>query len=178
MMNALRKARAELLSSVRDRTLLAESRGRVSELSEERAAILVALEGLQRKAKATAERVSDLRRYRAELADELDRMTRAEGAGAVLADLKITHSPACDQPVTPVDAAADQCFLCHQHITDESLAEELGAVRSGGCDRSADPVYHHLHLVEIARRRLGNSVDVIELGVNQLCEPEAVAMAG
>lgn len=57
-------------------------------------------------------------------------MTRAEDAGAVLADLKITHCPACDQAVSQTaDIPSGECFLCHQYITDEPLMEELGAAR-------------------------------------------------
>ena len=70
-----------------------------------------------------------MHRYRSELGDELDRMARAEDAGALLADLKITHCPACDQPVNNTAADLEQCFLCHQVIRDEPLGAELGAIR-------------------------------------------------
>jgi uncharacterized coiled-coil DUF342 family protein len=127
---SLRSRRTDLLSEARDRAVPPKQRGRISELSEKRAVTLVTIEELRRKAKESAERLANVRQYRTELADELERMTRAKDAGAVLADLKITHCPACDQAVSQTaDIAAGECFLCHQHVSDEPLMEELGAVR-------------------------------------------------
>ena len=126
---SLRQRRMALLSGARDRAVPAEYRGRTAELGQKRAETLVALEELRRKAKASSERLSELSRYRAELAEELERITRAEDAGLVLADLKVTHCPACDQPVSQINVAADNCFLCRQHLPDEPLIGELGAVR-------------------------------------------------
>lgn len=128
-MDDLRQRRITLLSGARDTAIPVAQRGRVADLGEQRANTLAALEVLQQKAMACAERLADLRRYRSELADELDRIARAADAGVVLADLKITHCPACDQPVVQAKAAVDHCFLCHQHLEDEALVEELGAVR-------------------------------------------------
>jgi len=126
----LRSRRTDLLSGARDRAVPAQQRSHISQLAEKRAATLVALEELRHKAKASADRTNGVRQYRTEIADELERMTRAEDAGSVLADLKITHCPACDQPVSQaINVAADECFLCHQRVSDEPLAEELGAVR-------------------------------------------------
>jgi hypothetical protein len=127
---SLRARRADLLSGARDRAVPTSQRGRISELGEKRAVTLVTLEELRCKEKEAAERLANVRQYRTELADELERMTRAEDAGAVLADLKITHCPACDQAVSQAaDMATGECFLCHQQISDEPLMEELGAVR-------------------------------------------------
>lgn len=126
---ALRERRTALIAGGRDEALPPEHRGRAEQLGEQRATILVTLEELKRKAKAAAERLDEMSSYRAELGNEIDRITRAEDAGAILADLKVTHCPACDQPVdgTPVDHR--HCFLCHQALPDELLVEELGAVR-------------------------------------------------
>jgi predicted nuclease with TOPRIM domain len=125
----LRQRRSALIAEARDRAVTRETRGRVDRLAEERAALVVGLEELRRRAKATAERSGEVRRYRAELAEELDRLARAEDAGAVLADLRVTHCPACDQPAPDVPADGELCFLCHQALPDEPLVEELGAVR-------------------------------------------------
>ncbi len=125
----LRQSRAALLLAARDQAVPANHRGRVSELGQRRAEAVVTLEVLRRRETDTAQRLSELRRYRAELATEVERMTRAEDAGTVLADLKITHCPACDQTVSHEAAASNICFLCHQHLPDEPLVEELGAVR-------------------------------------------------
>jgi hypothetical protein len=125
----LRQSRTQLLSAARDQAVPTNYRRRVSELGQRRAEALVKLEGLQRREKDTAQRLGEVRRYRAELAAEVERMARAEDAGTVLADLKITHCPACDQAVSQGGAASDHCFLCHQHLPDEPLVEELGTVR-------------------------------------------------
>jgi hypothetical protein len=126
----LLKQRAELLAGARDRSVPAAQRDRVAELSTQRAGVIVGLEELRVKTTATAERLNELRRYRGDLAEELERMSRADDAASVLADLKITHCPACDQPVSqPEHADPNHCFLCHQGLADEPLMEELGAVR-------------------------------------------------
>lgn len=126
---ALRQRRVELITGARDKVVLPEQRGYLERLGEERATVMVAVEELKRKATATAERLDEIRRYRTDLGDELDRMTRAEDAGAVLADLKVTHCPACDQPVINTAADSERCFLCHRVLPDEPLVAELGAVR-------------------------------------------------
>jgi len=90
---------------------------------------VVGLEELRRKAAAIAERLDMVRRYRTDLADEIERMTRAEDAGAILADLRITHCPACDQSLTNTVSDAGHCFLCHQILPDDLTFEDLGAVR-------------------------------------------------
>ena len=128
-MDALRQRRDDLISDARDETVSPEDRGHVLRLSEKRAAMLVAQEQLRHKAKATTDRREEMGRYHTDLAEELDRLTRTEDAGAVLADLRITHCPACDQPVVNAAADTEHCFLCHQQLSEGSLIEELGAVR-------------------------------------------------
>lgn len=125
----LRRRRTEILTSSSERAILPQHRGHVARLGEQRATLLVGLEENSRKLKVTAERAEEMRRYRADLADELDRMARAEDAGAVLAHLRITHCPACDQSVAAKPTDTEHCFLCHQHLPDEPAIEELGSVR-------------------------------------------------
>lgn len=60
------------------------------------------------------ERLSELVAYRDSLNNELKKMERAKKAGRLLADIKITHCPACDQSVAHTEHDADHCFLCHQ----------------------------------------------------------------
>lgn len=126
---ALRHSRVGLISGARDKAIPPQNRGHVDRLGQERATLVVALAELRCGVKATAGRLNEVRRYRTGLGAELDRMTRAEDAGAVLADLRITHCPACDEPVANVAADPRHCFLCHQVLPDEPLVEELGAVR-------------------------------------------------
>lgn len=126
---SLRRRRASMLASARDRVILPTQRGRINELSVERAKILVKHEELQHRVKATAQRGEEVARYESDLASELEKINRAEDAGRVLADLRITHCPACDQKVANKRATEGHCFLCHQELPDELLIEELGVVR-------------------------------------------------
>jgi len=126
---ALRHRRVGLISGARDKAISPQNRGHVDRLGQERATLVVALAELRCGVKATAGRLDEVRRYRTDLGAELDRMTRAEDAGAALADLRITHCPACDEPVANAAADPGHCFLCHQVLPDEPLVEELGAVR-------------------------------------------------
>lgn len=126
---SLRQRRTTVIAGARDQVVAPDHRVRVDRLGEQRAELLVSLEDLQRRSKATAERLLDVSRYCTELGEELDRLARAEDAGEVLADLKITHCPACDQPVEAIRTDAQHCFLCHQDTEDETIIEELGAVR-------------------------------------------------
>jgi DNA repair exonuclease SbcCD ATPase subunit len=126
---SLRQRRTAMLVSARDRVVLPTQRGRINELSEERAKILVELEELRHRVKATAQRGDEVAQYESDLASELEKINRAEDAGSILADLRITHCPACDQTVANRPASEGHCFLCHQELPNELLVEELGVVR-------------------------------------------------
>lgn len=127
--NLLRQRRAELLASNRDKAIPAEHRNRVAELGEERAFCIAVLEERQVKLYETEERISEMTRYRADLSMEFERLDRAADAGRLLADLKITHCPACDQTVHMVSLQSHDCFLCHQRLPNEPEIDGLGAVR-------------------------------------------------
>lgn len=149
---SLRKQRAELLASARDQAVAPHHRGRVTKLAEARAASLVALEERRLRLDDAAERLSDLKRYRAELTTEFERLDRAEEAGRLLADLKITHCPACDQTVRQISTSNHECFLCHQSLPDEPVVEQLGVARIkferdrlGGEIKEADELITALH---------------------------------
>lgn len=126
---ALRERRSALIAGIRDQQVPSEQRGRILQLSEQRASILVALDDSKRKAKAVSERLNEIQVYRAEISDEIDRLSRAEDASAVLADLKITHCPACDRPIESSVGNHDNCFLCHRQLPDDLSIEQLGSVR-------------------------------------------------
>ncbi|MGU3537365.1 hypothetical protein [Methylobacterium sp. A54F] len=127
--NDLDNKRHVVLKSAGDQAIPSPLRGRIAQLGEERATIIVRLEEQQRKLKATSDRMDEMTRYYKDLTDELDRLARAEDAGAVLSDLRITHCPACDQSVSTRKFEAHHCFLCDQNLPDETVIEELGAVR-------------------------------------------------
>jgi hypothetical protein len=106
-----------------------DRRDRITELAAARAKALALFEDAEKRRQAVGERLADISRYRAELGDEIERMIRAADAGAALADLKITHCPACDQAVDALGYHGPDCFLCHQALPPGPVIEELGAVR-------------------------------------------------
>ncbi|HPO85110.1 MAG TPA: hypothetical protein PLN86_04590 [Candidatus Hydrogenedentes bacterium] len=68
-------------------------------------------------------RIGELKEYQLSIVGELARMERAKDAGDVLSVLKITHCPACDQPVK-ANENPDHCYLCGQDIEKSSDSEE------------------------------------------------------
>jgi hypothetical protein len=128
-MNSLREKRDRLLVTARTDAVPAERRGRTEELGEQRASLIISLEELRRHSMDIVGRLSELRTYRSNLSEELDRIARANDAGEVLADLRVTHCPACDQPVQSSPTDNEHCFLCHQILPELPPVEGLGAVR-------------------------------------------------
>ena len=128
-LESLRTERVRVLSRVRDEVVPPEHRSRVEQLGEERATLIMGLEELKRRQGEVVDRISDIARYRTDLAEEIERMNRAQDAGEVLADLRITHCPACDQTVTYSPPVNHHCFLCHQTVPDDEIIEGLGTVR-------------------------------------------------
>lgn len=58
----------------------------------------------------------ELATYRSTVEEELRRLERAQKAGSVLADLKVTHCPVCDRPVSQKQAEETVCYLCHRSM--------------------------------------------------------------
>ena len=127
--DSLRNRRVSLIAGAKDKVVAPGDQSNVQRLADERASKLVAHEQHALNSKVTQERLLELQRYRDQIQDELDRLRRAEDAGMVLADLKITHCPACDQPVSEHTATPAECFLCHQGISDSPIVQELGSAR-------------------------------------------------
>jgi hypothetical protein len=128
----LKELREHRIASVvqgRNRAVASHSRGRIEALSERRATLIVGREEQFRQAKKTAERLEEMQHYRDDLKNELARLGRAEDAGALFADLRITHCPACDQTVAPQAINVTHCHLCHQHLPVELMVEGMGAAR-------------------------------------------------
>jgi hypothetical protein len=125
----LRAEREALLFNAAQTGIPADRRSRVAELGHLRADVAARLDQAAKAFQAAADRISELRRYRADLLEEIERMDRAADAGAVLADLRITHCPACDQIVQPAAGHSDDCFLCHQQLPTEPDIAGLGAAR-------------------------------------------------
>src|SRR5207253_9090722 len=66
-----------------------------------------------RQARADLERrARDIEEYHTTMGDELGRLNRAKAAGDTLANLKVTHCPACDQPISAPETDASECYVC------------------------------------------------------------------
>ena len=66
-------------------------------------------------------RLAELEVYRTSVEQEAGRLERAIKAGNLLADLKVTHCPACDQAVVP-QSESSTCYLCHRPMPQESAS--------------------------------------------------------
>lgn len=125
----LHEKRVALLSDAQTQAIDTSQQSRVSELGKRRAVLLAEIEAQEVQVREVTERLKGLRRYRSDLGNELERITRASDAGEVLADLRVTHCPACDQPVVQMQTASGDCFLCHQRIPQRDGDDQLGSVR-------------------------------------------------
>lgn len=125
----LQQKRVALISDAKNQVVDKSQQSRVSALGKHRADLLAKIDALQVQLREATERLAGLRSDRVELGNELERITRASDAGEVLSDLRITHCPACDQPVAQSNKAVDDCFLCHQHVPSGDENDQLGSVR-------------------------------------------------
>ncbi len=124
--NTLQTKRQSLLTELLGETMssetstLAQPRDEVERLGSEWAE-LRSKEGeeIERRQKIEA-RLKELQNYKIAIGQELSRMERVQSAGDVLADLRITHCPACDQAVTKTNPDPSQCFLCGQDLPSSS----------------------------------------------------------
>jgi DNA repair ATPase RecN len=57
-------------------------------------------------------RIEEIKTHNQLLSDELAKLERASEAGAVLADLKVTHCPACDRLLENASATDGICYVC------------------------------------------------------------------
>ncbi|MGA3093337.1 MAG: hypothetical protein ABSD75_32490 [Terriglobales bacterium] len=126
---SLQQRRIDLIAEAKDKNIESGQRNVTDQLAEKRAGLIASLESLRQRLASANERSDELRLYIADLTEELDRMARAEDAGNALADLHITHCPACDQPVADSEIDTSQCFLCHQTLPLDDGASDGGDTR-------------------------------------------------
>lgn len=106
------EARSTLLAGVRDR--ITPPDGALLRLLDARVTTLRRCDELKERLGEIEGRARELVRYRSNLAQELDRLGRADAAASVFEDIKVTHCPACDQSVQGRTRTHDHCFLCGQ----------------------------------------------------------------
>lgn len=87
---------------------------RLREVHQKRVGLATEIEKLVGIRKNSISRSEDLTKYRDTLRMEVVRLNRALISGDMMADLKVTQCPACDQKITPVDLE-DVCYLCGKH---------------------------------------------------------------
>lgn len=116
--DALLKERQDILTELTTKVHLAAALGseppeKLDKITEE----LAGLEGRGEQLRIALERnqirLAEITAYRTSVEQEAERLQRAIKAGSLLADLKVTHCPACDQPVTPQESDST-CYLCHR----------------------------------------------------------------
>jgi hypothetical protein len=169
----LRSIRIAVLEKARDSALPPQDRSRISRLTERRAELISILETTRKKTDETMTRLSELRVYRENLAEEVSRMDRAADAGSVLADLKITHCPACDQAVANQADDNEHCFLCHQPVQSEPILEQLGAVRlQFERDRLAGELKETVELSDVLERESASLATEIKFREEELAKLE------
>ncbi|WP_046246703.1 ATP-binding protein [Hymenobacter terrenus] len=93
-------------------------------LSQARAVTFTELDKLQLDREQHTQRIRKYESILASSSAELERLIRVQTTGGLFADLKVTHCPACDQPVHDTYEHPDDCFLCHQHLPVEPLTKE------------------------------------------------------
>jgi hypothetical protein len=59
-------------------------------------------------------RLAEIRQYQETLRNELARLKRAQSAGSLLSELRVTHCPACDQEIHRRDYDSSTCYVCGQ----------------------------------------------------------------
>ena len=141
---ALHRIRAEIesfqakrevaISSLLDNAVKAQTqtdpetnRDTVGRLGEDLAKLNIEQESVLAGLEKTESRLEEIQNYRKLVEDEYSRMERAVKAGAVLADLKITHCPACDREIKKSEDD-HKCYLC-QRLLDEEKPQSNSSKR-------------------------------------------------
>ena len=99
----------------------------VEELTQTLVRLQAEQEGSLTSVQKVKERKAQLDEYREILGQEIARLERTVEAGSVLADLKVTHCPACDQEISKTGVESDHCYVCRQPIS--SIADAAGVSR-------------------------------------------------
>lgn len=121
--------RLQTISDASNRVFAQNNHKIVTELTENRAALLRLRTDLALKKELNANRIADMEQYRNDLLTELERLDRTLAAGSILADLKITHCPACDRAVEPAVVDEASCHLCHRTLPDGPAERAQGLLR-------------------------------------------------
>lgn len=131
----------------------------------------------------TAGRITEIQTHGDLVAEELGRMERAVEAGTLLADLKITHCPACDRTVDRPSIESDECCLCHRPVDASGKSDAAAKRLKFEVDQLRAELKETYQLLEVLgkeKARLRNEREQIEeqIGrVQQRLRPVRVAAA-
>jgi predicted nucleic acid-binding Zn-ribbon protein len=85
--------------------------------SERLAQIQAKAESIRHARAATEIRLQEMESYKVNVAQEMGRLLRAQIAGDTLANLKVTHCPACDRQITQHTHENGNCYVCgREHL--------------------------------------------------------------
>ncbi|HXT14934.1 MAG TPA: hypothetical protein VN706_04850 [Gemmatimonadaceae bacterium] len=165
-----------------------EQRLRVQSLLEEHGQALADArarrQSLQDELARTNTRVKELEEYRESISREHERLQRAQEAGVVLAELKVTHCPVCDQAVTQSRGSAHSCYLClqpHDHTAaDPVLGSRRLAFEADQLSVERKELSEVIDRHEASRRAIADRVSSIEETIGSLeglIRPTQVAAA-
>lgn len=99
-----------------------------SRISERRTELQNQNNQLQIEVSRAQSRQQELQEYISNINTEIAKLTRAQSAGRILADLKVTHCPVCDKPVEKVTTPGE-CILCHRPLEDFAASVDTASKR-------------------------------------------------
>jgi hypothetical protein len=93
-----------------------EEASSLASFSTRAAALVTSVGTVDRALEGAEKRIAELLDHDSLLANEVRRLKRSRVAGEILADLRVTNCPACDQPVEGRTLAAGACYVCTQPV--------------------------------------------------------------
>lgn len=84
------------------------------QLAEKSTELQASYNSILRQKQEAQSRLEELTKYSQKIQDELDRLERAKSAGSVFRDLRVTHCPVCEKPVSSRIIDPNICYLCKQ----------------------------------------------------------------
>ena len=145
------------------------SEGQLEELSTELSTLENRLQEMQIARERNRTRLSDMQSYCSSVQQELERLLRAQKAGTVLVDLKITHCPACDRPVEQTESSSE-CFLCHRQYDQNPSTTSVQRLEME-VDQAKAVFTEGVEMIEVLRRdnqRLESEIVEIEQRIRQI----------
>jgi DNA repair exonuclease SbcCD ATPase subunit len=147
----------------------AEEQSELDRLAEELAELEARGEQIQVAVERNELRLTEMMAYRSSVEQEAGRLERAMKAGSVLAELKVTHCPVCDQPISP-QASDTTCFLCHRPMTASAAATSAARLEMEVAQTKAvwQEATEMVAVLEKDRERLKADTDQVKTRVTRI----------